>query len=66
VQGMVLAGLGFAVMPEYSVTRPGLLTRPLVRPSVERTIGAVAMRDPHRSPAIDAFLTAARGWQWEA
>ena len=43
VQAMVLAGIGFAFMPEYSVTLPGLLQRPLTDPSVERQICTVTV-----------------------
>jgi len=41
VQAMVLARIGFAFMPEYSITIPELLRRPLVEPSVSRTISLV-------------------------
>ena len=44
VQAMVLARIGFAFMPEYSVTLPGLLQRPLVDPTVERVICLVTVR----------------------
>lgn len=38
VQAMVLARIGFAFMPEYSVSLPGLLQRPLIDPPVERHV----------------------------
>lgn len=43
VQAMVLARIGFAFMPEESVTWPGLLQRPLFEPEVQRTVAAVTM-----------------------
>lgn len=65
VQSMVLAGLGFAFMPEHSVTVSGLLTRPLVDPVVERSVVAVEVRGRKRSPAAVHFFDAMhafRGW----
>jgi DNA-binding transcriptional LysR family regulator len=64
VQAMVLAGIGFAFMPEYSVTLPGLLQRPLVEPEVERRVMlAHAPGRPH-PPAVAALLSAARRFAW--
>lgn len=65
VQSMVLSGLGFAFMPEHSVTLGGLLTRPLVDPAVERSVVALEVRGRQRSPAALHFFDAMhafRGW----
>ena len=65
VQSMVLAGLGFAFMPEHSVTLSGLLTRPLVDPEVERAVVVAEVRGRKRSPASSLFFDAMhayRGW----
>ena len=35
IQGMVVAEMGFAFMPEYSITVPGMVSRPLVEPTLE-------------------------------
>lgn len=64
VQAMVLAGIGFAFMPEYSVTLPGLLQRPLVEPAVERTIAAVTVPGRRYSPAVDALMRASQSFSW--
>lgn len=64
VQAMVLAGIGFAFMPEYSVTLPGLMQRPLTEPSVERQICTVTVPGRRHSPAVDAFLRATRSFAW--
>ena len=63
VQAMVLAGIGFAFMPEYSVTLPGLMQRPLA-PAVNRSLSVVTMRDRETPPASDAFLRAAGSFAW--
>ena len=64
VQAMVLARIGFAFMPEYSVTLPGLLQRPLVEPAVERTICLVTVPGRQFTPAVSAFVRAARSFAW--
>ena len=56
VQNMVQAGLGFAFMPEYSVTLPGVLARPLVDPAVQRDVLAVEVRGRPRAPAAKLFV----------
>src|SRR3546814_8906972 len=44
VQGMVKAGLGYGFFPEFSVTDPDLVVRPLVNPSFNRTIYLTTVR----------------------
>ena len=64
VQAMVLAGIGFAFMPEYSVTLPGLLQRPLIEPTVERQIVAVTVPGRKFSPAVDALMRSTQTFAW--
>ncbi len=64
VQGMIAAGLGLGLFPELSVTAPELLARPLVDPEIRRTINLVTARGRPHSPAVGAFLQAARRHEW--
>ena len=64
VQSMVMANMGFAFMPEYSVTLPGLMQRPLVDPEVTRTVSLAHMPGRPFSPAAAAFAKAARAFHW--
>ncbi len=64
VQAMVLARIGFAFMPECSVTMPGLLQRPLVEPEVARTVSICAISGRQYSPATSALVRAARTYDW--
>lgn len=64
VQAMVLAGIGFAFMPEFSVTLPGLLQRPLVDPAVERQVVLAGTRGRRHTPAMETFLRAAGRFAW--
>lgn len=64
VQAMVLARIGFAFMPEYSVTLPGLLARPLTEPEVRREVGLATVPGRMHSPAVAAFIRSARAFAW--
>ena len=64
VQAMVMANLGFAFVPEYSITHPDSLRRPLVDPEVERTISLVSVPGRRHPPAVAAFVRAARAYRW--
>ena len=65
VQAMVLSGLGFAFMPEYSITASGLVSRPLIEPAVSREVHAIEVRGRPRPPAASRFLRALTGVRWE-
>lgn len=58
VQAMVMAGLGFGLLPESVVSMPGLVTRPLIEPEVTRTINLVTVRGRPHNPAVAAFVRA--------
>lgn len=62
IQGMVLAGIGFAFMPEYSVTLSGMVSRPLLDPSVSRTVVVARAAGREPSPPARALLAAARSY----
>ncbi|MEX0280360.1 MAG: LysR family transcriptional regulator [Arenibacterium sp.] len=64
VQAMVLAGIGFAFMPEYSVTLPGLIQRPLVEPEVSRDVVAITMPGRPYSPATGMMMRSAASFAW--
>jgi len=64
IQAMVLARIGFAFMPECSVTLPELLQRPLIEPEVTRTISLVSVPGRLFSPATAAMVRAAQCFDW--
>ena len=64
VQAMVMAEIGFAFMPEYSVVLPELMQRPLVDPEVTRTIALAHVPGRRFSPAAEALVRAAQGFRW--
>jgi DNA-binding transcriptional LysR family regulator len=64
VQGMIKAGLGFGLFPEFCVTDPALTLRRLVEPEFIRTIELVTVRGRPHSPAVGAFVRQARSFRW--
>jgi len=64
VVGMVLAEMGFAFMPEYSITQNGMLSRPLVDPEVTRTVTIASMPGRPFAPGAEAFIRAVRSYAW--
>lgn len=64
VQAMVAAGLGFAFMPEYAITYPGAVQRPLADPTVVRQVALATMPGRPHSPAVGSFVRAAKAHRW--
>jgi len=64
VQKMIKAGLGFGFFPEYCVSDPDLVVRPLIEPEYSRTIYLATVRGRPHSPAIGAFVREARRHAW--
>ncbi len=65
IQAMTLAGVGFTMIPEFAVTMPGLVVRPLVDPEVVRTISLATVRGRPHSPAVGAFVSECKRYPWE-
>jgi DNA-binding transcriptional LysR family regulator len=65
VQAMVREGIGFAFVPEYAVSVPGLVQRPLVEPSVARSIGLATVIGRQHSAGLKAFVQAAQAYPWQ-
>jgi DNA-binding transcriptional LysR family regulator len=66
IQTMVMAGIGIAFMPEYSIVLPGLPTRSLVDPAVVREVSLVTVAGRRFSPAVAAFVRAIKGYPWSS
>lgn len=64
IQGMVVAEMGFAFMPEYSITLPGMVSRPLIDPAVAREVALVSVAGRPLSPAAIAFRRQLRAHRW--
>jgi DNA-binding transcriptional LysR family regulator len=66
VQLMVASGLGCALMPKYLPLMPGIATRQVIDPIVDRTISAVTMAGRPNSAPVKHALATARRMQWDA
>ena len=64
VQAMVSGGIGFAFMPEFSVSLPDIIQRPLVEPAVARDVALVSMPGRPYSPAVAALVRSAQTFPW--
>lgn len=64
VQSMVLARIGIAVMPEYSVTIPDLLQRVIVDPAINRTIALLYVPGRPFTHATAAMMRTAQAFSW--
>lgn len=64
IQTMAAAGLGFCVLPESWPVQPGVLTRPLVEPEIERSVVLLTAAGRRFSPALAAFAKDIRAHKW--
>lgn len=64
VQSMIKTGLGLGFFPEFAVSDPDLVVRPLVEPSFSRTIQLATVRGQMHPPAVGALLKEARRYPW--
>jgi DNA-binding transcriptional LysR family regulator len=64
IMAMAKSGLGFGFMPEYAVTDPGVIARPLVEPEFWRLVNLVTVRGRPHSPAVGALVREAMRVKW--
>lgn len=63
VLGMIASGMGWGFFPESYAFPRDVVTRPLA-PVMGRTVSLVTVRGRPFSPAVGAFVKAARGFSW--
>jgi DNA-binding transcriptional LysR family regulator len=64
VLGMIRSGMGWGFFPEHYVFPSDVVVRPLVSPEFSRTVSLVTVRGRPHSPAVGAFVRAARSFAW--
>ena len=64
IQAMTMAGVGYTLIPEFAVSMPDLVVRPLIEPEVVRTINVVTVRGRPHSPAVGAFVSECKRYPW--
>jgi DNA-binding transcriptional LysR family regulator len=61
---MVAAGMGICFLPEYSNTIPGVVSRPVIDPSIEREVCLLTVAGRRWSSPLAAFVQAVRRYRW--
>ena len=64
IQTLAVGGLGLCVLPQSAPMVPGLVTRPLIDPEIEREVSLVTVAGRRFSPAVASFVRAARAHAW--
>jgi DNA-binding transcriptional LysR family regulator len=64
VLGMIRSGMGWGFFPESYAFPNDVAVRPIVEPDFTRTVSLVTVRGRPHSPAVGAFVKAARGFSW--
>ncbi len=66
VLAMIKAGLGIGFFPEFSVVNKSVAMTPIADPAFARTVRLATVRGRPHSPAVGAFVRAARLHRWPA
>jgi DNA-binding transcriptional LysR family regulator len=61
---MVAAGMGICFLPEFSNTIPGVVSRPVIDPPIEREVCLLTVSGRRWSPPLSAFVHAVRQHRW--
>jgi DNA-binding transcriptional LysR family regulator len=64
VLALIRSGFGFGFMPQFSVTDPAVVARPLVEPDFWRTVNLCTVRGRPHSPAVGALVREAMRVSW--
>lgn len=65
IQGLLLAGLGYAIVPEFMHLPLELAKRPLTQPEVSREVAILTLRGKQLSPAAATFVRLAKCHRWQ-
>ena len=61
---MVAAGMGICFLPEFSNTIPGVISRLVIAPSIEREVCLVTVAGRRWSSPVSAFIRAVKQYRW--
>lgn len=64
VQGLVLAGFGVTVMPEFSISAIGLKSRVVAEPELSREVALVTVSGRRFSPGTAKFVKEIKSFRW--
>jgi DNA-binding transcriptional LysR family regulator len=66
IMAMIAAGMGVCFAPEFSISHPGVRHRPVAEPEIVREVSLASVSGRVPSPAVAAFATAVRNYDWTA
>jgi hypothetical protein len=58
---LIARGLGFALMPQHSIDHPGVLSQPLIEPTLWREASLLTCRERANGDGLDALVQEAAG-----
>lgn len=61
---MVAAGMGVCFLPEFCSAVPGIVSRPVIDPVVQREVSLVTVAGRRWSSPVSAFVKAVRQYRW--
>ena len=64
IQALVAAGLGCSVMPESLLMIPGIMTKSMVEPVLERDVKLTWVAGRRFSPAVKSFINLVKSYDW--
>lgn len=64
IQTMVAAGLGICLAPQYSLTHPGVVGRPVRLPETRRQVALVTVAGRRWSRPLASFVQLCRSYPW--
>lgn len=64
IQGLLLAGMGSAIIPELMDMPDGIVKRPLVEPEIRREVSIVTLRGRPLPRAATTFVRLAKAHKW--
>ena len=58
---LVARGMGFALMPQHNIDHPGVVSRPLVEPTLWREVSLLTCKERANGEGLDALVQEAAG-----
>ncbi len=64
IQSMVHDGVGVSIIPRFSLLEPELDHRPIIEPTLSRTVELAVVNDTEVSPALERLIEEATAYHW--
>jgi LysR family hydrogen peroxide-inducible transcriptional activator len=64
IQSLIRDGVGVSIIPEYSLLRPELDSRPIAAPGVSRQVEFAVVNQPKGSAALEILIEQIKNYNW--